>query len=172
MTHYITVKGVLKPVRPNWRTPGGFDTRYVISEIKVIPYTTDKVKTFGKLMRRYCNQAPDVSTRVNRKFKIFQFTRYRKGSKNNDDYLNDFDCSKLFNFTLNELQLIRVERRFYTTVSEKKGGKVSESRTELFLGDVSTDMTLRRQYVPTHYQVPLVRAKVRICRKDTDTVLG
>lgn len=162
VTHYINVKGFVKPVRPNWRTPGGYDTRHFISEIKVIPYTKEKVKTFGKLMRRYCSESTDSSFAINRKFKIYKFTRYRKGSKNNDDYLNDFDCSKLFNFTMNELQLVRVERRFYTTLSEKKGGKVSQSRTELFLGDVSTDMTLRRQYVPTYYQVPLVRAKVRI----------
>lgn len=159
VTHYINVKGSVKPMRESLRTPGGHETRYFISEIKVIPYTEEKVKTFGKLMRRYCKPSKVTSFALNKKFKIFRFTRYRKGSTNNDDFVHDFDCSKLFNFTMNELQLVRVERRKIPAVSAKSR-KEFVSRTELFLGDISTDTNLRRQYVPTHYQVPLARSKV------------
>lgn len=163
VTHYINVKGSVKPVQATWRTPGGYETRYSISEIKVIPYIQEKAKTFGKLMRRYCKQSKVTSISTYRKFKIFQFTKYVKGSENNDDFHDDFDCSKLFNFTMNELQLIRIERRKVSSKSVKVVPTAKGSRTELFLGDISTVMSLRRQYVPTHYQIPLVRSKTNDC---------
>ncbi|KAH3710936.1 hypothetical protein DPMN_070433 [Dreissena polymorpha] len=57
---------------------------------------------------------------------------------------------------MNEIQLIRVERRIEKSIS----GAVTPR--ELHLGDVSTDVTRRRQYVPTHYQAPLVKPWVSI----------
>lgn len=160
VTHYINAKGSVKPSRPSWRTPGAYDTRYTLSEITVIPYTVEKADIFGKLMRRYCKQSGVMSALPYKKFKILHFTKYKKNNPKNDFIESDFDCAKLFNFTMNELQLVRLEKRKVKSIHKSDFNKNSRAKSELLLGDISTRMAYRRQYVPTHYQPPLVKSKV------------
>lgn len=160
VTHYINAKGSVKPSRPSWRTPGAYETRYTLSDITVIPYTVEKAAIFGKLMRRYCKQSDVKAVLAYKKFRILRFTKYSKSNPKNDLIESDFDCAKLFNFTMNELQLVRVEKRKVKSIHKSDFNKKSRAKSELLLGDISTSMTHRRQYVPTHYQSPLVKSKV------------
>lgn len=167
VTHNINAKGSVSTVRPSWRTPGAYDGRFSLTDVSVIPYTHEKAKTFGKFMRRYCKQSHVTSVLPYKKFRILQFTKYGKRNlktEGNDFIENDFDCTKLFNFTMNELQLLRVERRKVKSSRTNDVSKKYRARTELFLGDISTNMRYRRQYVPTHYQTPLLKSKTRDCK--------
>ena len=115
-------------------------------------------------MHRHCKQSKSLTVKPYRKFKIFQFTKYSKNNPEVDD--TDFDCLKIFNFTMNELQLMRVEKRQLSKThmvnnivkSEIKGQ--GQTETELFLGDISTNMKYRQHYRPTYYQTPLKKSKV------------
>lgn len=161
-SHSISAKGSVKVNRPSWRTPGAYETRYTLSDISVIPYSHEKTKQFGKMMIRYCKQSEVTSVLPYKKFPIFQFTKYSKNNVNNDFIERDFDCAKIFNFTMNELQLVRIERRKLNSGHKSDITRKTRAKTELFLGDISTNMKYRRQYVPTHYQTPLVKSKVGI----------
>ena len=115
-------------------------------------------------MHRHCKQSKSLTVKPYRKFKIFQFTKY---SKNNPEVADsDFDCLKIFNFTMNELQLIRVEKRHLAktrmanNILENDFKGQGQTETELFLGDVSTNMKYRQHYRPTYYQTPLKKSKV------------
>lgn len=159
-THYILAKGSVKPSRPSWRTPGGYESRHSVSEISIIPYSHTTAKHFGKLMRRYCKQTKLKEVVPLKKFRVYKFTKYSKGLNYIDVSDDDFDCSKLFNFTMNELQMIRVEKRRIKLRGKNDYSSPRHGRTELYLGDISTNMKFRRQYVPTHYQTPLLKSKV------------
>lgn len=163
VTHYIIARGTLKTSRPSWRTPGSFETRYSLSEVSVIPYKSYIASAFGKNMRRYCEEAGVTDVSLNKKFRIFQFTKYSKNNDNNNFLENDLDCTKLFNFTLNELQLVRIEKRKVKPIQASEMPRIPRTRVELFLGDISTNMEYRRQYVPTHYQAPLMKARTKDC---------
>ncbi|WAR12345.1 APCD1-like protein [Mya arenaria] len=158
VTHYVSARGKVKPLGESWRTPGGVQSKYSLSEVKVIPYSEKKAHTFGKLVRRFCPDAKVKTVSPYRKFSIFKFP-LRSKRKSTFENLEDFDCTKLFNFTMNELQLLRVERKQLKSIMTKS----SEKRLELHLGDVSTEMTYRWQHVPTYYQIPLVKAKTPGC---------
>ena len=163
-THSITAKGSFRPMRNSWRTPGAYEANYRLSQVIVIPYTSDKANYFRKVVHRHCKPIKGVSIKPFRKFKIFQFTKYSKENKYVDE--SDFDCSNIFNFTMNELQLVRVERRHLSKFDRTNDVIQSQARsrveTELLLGDVSTNMKYRQQYRPTYYQVPLKKSKVGI----------
>ena len=163
-THSITAKGSFRPTRNSWRTPGAYEAKYRLSHVVVIPYTSERATYFEKIKRRYCKKAKDTTVKVFRKFKIFQFTKYSK--ENKDVEKSDFDCSKIFNFTMNELQLVRVERRHLSKYDRTNDVLQSQIRspveTELLLGDVSTNVKYRQQYRPNYYQVPLKKSKVWI----------
>ena len=156
VTHYVNVRGIVKLKSRSWRTPGGIQARYTMSEVNVIPFTNEKSEQFSKLMKHHCPDAKVKHVSKNRKFSVFKYplrTKYNDFEKS-----EDFDCTKLFNITMNELQLIRVERR---KLKSRQTGSVVKLN-ELYLGDVSTDMTSRTQYVPTYYQAALVKAKVNL----------
>ena len=161
-THSITAKGSFRPTRNSWRTPGAYEAKYRLSHVVVIPYTNERATYFEKIKRRYCKKAKDTTVKVFRKFKIFQFTKYSKENKDVEE--SDFDCSKIFNFTMNELQLVRVERRHLSKYDRTNDVIQSQLRsrveTELLLGDVSTNVKYRQQYRPNYYQVPLKKSKV------------
>jgi hypothetical protein len=152
----------VKITRPSWRTPGAYETRYTLSDISVIPYSQENAELFEKLMVRYCKQSEVTFVLPYKKFPIFQFTKYSKNNINNDFIERDFDCAKIFNFTMNELQLVRVEKRKINSGHKSDITSKTRAKSELFLGDISTNMKYRRQYVPTHYQTPLVKSKVGI----------
>ncbi|XP_053402376.1 protein APCDD1-like [Mercenaria mercenaria] len=162
-THFISAKGSVKISRPSWRTPGAHETRYTLSDISVIPYTQEKAELFGKLMVRYCKRSEVTYVLPYKKFPIFQFTKYSKNNDKNDFIESDFDCAKIFNFTMNELQLVRMEKRKLKSARYGDVSRKTRARSELFLGDISTNMKYRRQYVPTHYQTPLVKSKTQGC---------
>ncbi|KAL4234211.1 hypothetical protein ACF0H5_005864 [Mactra antiquata] len=162
-THYILAKGSVKPSRPSWLTPGGYETRHSVTEISIIPYNEETSKRFGKLMRRYCRQSRIEEIVPYKKFRVLKFTKYSKNDYDNDVIEDDFDCSKLFNFTMNELQLVRVEKRRTKNSRQSDQSSRGRARMELLLGDVSTNMKYRRQYVPTHYQTPLLKSKTSGC---------
>lgn len=165
VTHSFTAKGSFRPMRNSWRTPGAYEAKYRSTQVVAIPYTIDQAKFFEKIMHRYCKPVKGISVKAFRKFKIFQFTKYSKDKREVDD--SDFDCSKVFNFTMNELQLVRVERRhsnkLYRTNDVIQNQVRGRTETELLLGDISTNIKYRQQYRPTHYQVPLKKSKTVGC---------
>lgn len=165
VTHSFTAKGSFRPMRTSWRTPGAHEAKYRLTQVIAIPYTKDKANYFEKVVHRYCKPEKGVSIKEFRKFKIFQFTKYSKDTREVDE--SDFDCSKVFNFTMNELQLVRVERRYLNKFDRTNDVIQSQVRgrveTELLLGDISTNIRYRQQYRPTHYQVPLKKSKTASC---------
>lgn len=167
ITHSYTAKGTVRPARISWRTPGAYEAKYRLSQVVAISYTKDQAKVFEKIVHRYCKLSKTLTIKPYRKFKIFQFTKYSKYNPEVDD--SDFDCLKIFNFTMNELQLMRVEKRHLSkthlvknTVNSKVKSQ-GQIETELFLGDVSTNMKYRQHYRPTYYQTPLKKSKTKDC---------
>lgn len=66
---------------------------------------------------------------------------------------SDRDCTHGLDFSMQELQLLRMERRFEPSAPERQA-------EELFVGDVHTERTQRRNHRPTGYQPPLQNVKV------------
>lgn len=84
---------------------------------------------------------------------------------------DDFDCTLPLNFTLNELQIVRVEKRVQhashptSRLVESETGKTSPGPhmrvvRELLLGDVHTDLAERQRHRPTSFQEPLKEVEV------------
>ena len=87
-------------------------------------------------------------------------------SSSTSHYLPPQDCTDALNFSLHELQVMRVEHRgvsFDTesTSSHSSSSSSSSSSPVLLLGNVHTDPRRRLRHRPNAYQPPLITFQVK-----------
>ncbi|KAL3859598.1 hypothetical protein ACJMK2_009812, partial [Sinanodonta woodiana] len=164
----ILAKGSYHLQQESWRVPGGLEARHRVSEVYVIPYHQHVAEQFYRLLKRFCPALKPKLTAIKplKKVKILQFPRYNKLLQSRRKHLmQDFDCSGLFNFTMNELQLVRLEINDKARASLERNNTMDLKRDqhyhrELFLGDLHTKTKSRQSHRPTSYQTSLLDAKV------------
>lgn len=150
------------------------DASYRVDDVHLVPYTQEAADRLLGHLGRHCNVFASTTFKPFHKYPIIKnfwdkFPGSVDGSKT-----NDFDCSSPLNYTLNELQLVRLETRVHhrsqstnqiTDTNSGNAGSGAGPRSgvvrELLLGDVHTDMSERQRHRPTSFQEPLRDAQVR-----------
>nr|KAG5693103.1 hypothetical protein BaRGS_014053 [Batillaria attramentaria] len=158
--------------------------RYHLNTVHVVPYTKPAADWLLTLLKSACAQFAALTLKPFNKYLILndpwkRDSRRDDGDKSSEDdedgRLEDFDCSLPLNFTLNELQLVRVETRVHhaghstNRITEGSAGNTGQGRArrhtvrELLLGDVHTELSERQRHRPTSFQESLRDAQRSLC---------
>lgn len=146
----------------SWVVAGGTIAFYELMRMQVIPYTQDVASRMKRLLQNNCPEVTSFNTSSNwqpyQKYQIVHKTNYYDDDDGYDHMSYDEDCSEIFNVTLSELQLLRMEVRHHN-LHPIHGTSTSK---ELLLGDIDTSLPTRHHHKPSSYQTPLKYEKVRI----------
>ncbi|XP_014670877.1 PREDICTED: protein APCDD1-like [Priapulus caudatus] len=152
-SYVIISKGEYSFAQASWIVPGGTEVDYILQQVFIMGYTDKSAELLYRNINRTCAGIGKTKWLPGHLYEIFTFMEVPRQRGNNVDLMFlDKDCTTAINFALHELQLMRVEE--WTS----RDSKVL-TRKELFLGDVHTDMGLRKSYRPTGYQVSLRSAE-------------
>ena len=146
--------------------PGAMDARYRLDTVHLVPYTQDSADWLLGQLRHFCKVFATTTLKPFHKYPLIKNYWDEKDDSAEKSETNDFDCSLPLNYTLNELQLVRLETRVHhrghstnqiTDTNTGNTGHGARSRVvrELLLGDVHTDMSQRQRHRPTSFQEPL-----------------
>ena len=175
----------------SWVIPGAMDARYRLDTAHLVPYTQASAdRLSGQLRGSSCAAAFTAAATAPLK----PFHKHplisnvwdprpepeaARDAEGGSAETRDFDCSLPLNYTLNELQLVRLETRVHhrglstnqiavaaaAAAAEAAGGvanagnagRGARSRVvrELLLGDVHTELAHRQRHRPTSFQEPL-----------------
>lgn len=152
-THTVLAKGTFHVNGPSWIVPGGTELDYHLGEVSVVPHTKKAAWTLSQKVNKTC---PNWVTKPWMPSQRFILLKYVEGANNVIDdvpddihVLVDKDCTHALDWSMNELQLARVEQRNH------------RHHSMLYLGDVHTDPNLRHAYRPSSYQDALYSPRVR-----------
>lgn len=165
-------------VQESWVIPGTMEGRYQLDMVLVVAYSTEAADSLMRQLKPTCGRHfANVTFEPFRKYVILNDPPSDVGDGSekktgvDSDLQQEFDCSLPLNFSLNELQLLRVESRVHHSSppighsrekdvhahAQMKGARVVR---ELLLGDVHTELTERQWHRPTSFQEPLTYAEV------------
>lgn len=134
----LLIKGSLHPRQASWLVRGGTESDYQLSQVSLVSHSLPVAKELQVKLEMTCGMMEHLEPE--RSYELWV-----EGS--------DRDCAHGLDFTMQELQLLRMERRFRPSEPERQA-------EELFVGDVHTERTQRRNHRPTGYQLPLQNVKV------------
>ncbi|KAJ8303546.1 hypothetical protein KUTeg_019942 [Tegillarca granosa] len=157
----VVSEGTYKLLQASWVVPGGMEAKYHLRNVTVIPYNKNVIDLFKKQKPYNCKELSGMNWQLYKGHQILNFPSYNR-YKRLKKISRDFDCTRSFNFTLHELQLIRLEIRHYKKINRKihkhysfLNRKSTRKVKELYLGDIHTETRRRHTYRPTSYQEPL-----------------
>lgn len=146
--YVIMAKGRLKAQRWSMLVQGGTDTRYHLNNVRVLPYSSDAA---WDLRRRAIQSCPYLGKLHWKPFHQYGILKTASHAIK--------DCTDRFGWTMNEFQLLKLERR---TIF--RGYRIMET-SELFTGAIHLDNTVRKHfYRPTDYQPALKKAEDPLCK--------
>ncbi|CAD5120532.1 DgyrCDS9097 [Dimorphilus gyrociliatus] len=130
--------------------PGAYRATYENYQVSITPFTNDVALKLYQLANDTCEEKKWLAWKAGQTIEI-------QGNMKYHDRDVDFDCLHSFDFTLNELQLVRVEE-------EKQRHRLTR---RLLLGDVHTERKNRITHKPNSFQTALISAdtpKCSICK--------
>ncbi|CAI9737514.1 Hypothetical predicted protein [Octopus vulgaris] len=146
--YVIVANGRIKAQRWSLLTQGGVESRYHLHSVSVLPYSSSAAWSLKHRSFRAC---PHLSKSHWKPFYQYNLMKLLEHSI--------LDCTDKFSWTLNEFQLLKLEKRIVY-----KGFKLFTDE-ELFTGDIHLDNTVRKHfYRPTDYQTALKKPSDRTCK--------
>ncbi|ROL45412.1 Protein APCDD1 [Anabarilius grahami] len=133
-SYSLLIRGSVRPQQASWVVRGGTVSEYQLSSVQLLchgPATAD----VQRRLESSCDLRQPLRPGLT-------YELWAEGR----------DCTRGLDFSMQELQLMRLERRDHH-------GDPSRQAEELFLGDVHTERAQRRLHQPSGYQTPLQSAK-------------
>ncbi|XP_076449502.1 protein APCDD1-like [Babylonia areolata] len=179
----IVANGIHRLLQESWVIPGVLEATYRLEKAYLVPYRQDIADHLFRHLKDSCGDVLPASPPTLTPFHKYPILSLPRTSgrnhpppprPNSRQLREDFDCTQPLNFTLNELQLVRLETRVHHgTVSANGmaarnsgnawGGARRRVVRELLLGDVHTEPAQRQSHRPTSFQEPLRDAEMSLC---------
>nr|XP_037284052.1 protein APCDD1-like [Rhipicephalus microplus] len=137
----------------SWVVPGATEAEASLSHLNVIAYTAEVAERLSRAVNRSCPGEIKRPWETYLKYRLVSFVEGRIADK---PLVEDFVCTGGLQFTLNELQLIRIVHQGPLPNRRQSDAPAAE----LYLGDIHSDVRKRLSYRPTSYQPPLLEASV------------
>ncbi|KAK3513247.1 hypothetical protein QTP70_009711 [Hemibagrus guttatus] len=138
-TYTLVIQGRVHMRQASWVIRGGTEADYHIHRIQVVCHSSGMAKELSRRMAQSCEETKSASLEPNKSYELCS----EEGSCN---------CTRDMNFTMHELQLLRVEKQYVNRNME-------QPVEELFLGDLDTEPHRRMSHRPSSYQPPLQNVK-------------
>ncbi|XP_021324064.2 protein APCDD1-like [Danio rerio] len=133
-THTLLVRGRLRLRQASWIVRGGTEADYQIQSTRVVFHSESAAAALGLQLERGCRSI-SRSWRLNMSYELWSEEK-------------DSECTAQINFSMHELQLLRLEKQHLEPALE-----------ELYLGDIHTQAEHRLTYRPSSYQPALHNAR-------------
>ncbi|XP_055353532.1 protein APCDD1-like [Paramacrobiotus metropolitanus] len=137
--HSLTIRGQLNEMKKSWLLPGAIDMDYTLTQVTVMPYSAEHAERLQAAVLHVCPLARFSAQpwTAYEAYEVLHFDAHpTPPPTSHPDGAGvtridvEFDCLEALNFTLDELQLVRLQRRRWVTV-----GGASVSRKELLTGE-------------------------------------
>lgn len=150
-TYTLLARGKLYLRQASWVVRGGTEADYQLHSVQVVFHSPEAAMDLSQWLKPSCGPP---SLGGGGKWEPWEpHVSYDLWSEEEQGR----DCAHRLGFTMNELQLVRVEQRRH------HGVRVPDDHTEeLFLGDIHTERAQRTHHKPSSYQPPLQNTKVRV----------
>lgn len=136
-SYSLLIRGSVRPLQASWVVRGGAVSEYQLSSVQLLCHGPATAADVQRRLEPSCDLRQPLRPGLT-------YELWAEGR----------DCTRGLDFSMQELQLMRLERRDHH-------GDPSRQAEELFLGDVHTERAQRRLHQPSGYQTPLQSAKVR-----------
>ncbi|XP_016083697.2 protein APCDD1-like [Ornithorhynchus anatinus] len=145
-SHSLVIKGKLRLRQASWITQGATEADYHLHKVGIVFHSQSAMREVAARINETSSSGCSRSLPPGKTWApgtVYELLSAKA----------ERDCTAALGFTMHELSLIRVEKRYQ--LNQPQGSRVVE---ELYLGDVHTEWSERLRYRPTGYQRPLQSA--------------
>ncbi|XP_016333781.1 protein APCDD1-like [Sinocyclocheilus anshuiensis] len=135
-SYTLLIRGRLRLRQASWIVRGGTEADYQIHGTRLVCHSASVARELAQRLKHSCRDLgswlPNVSYEL----------------------WSDCDCGCALNFSMHELQLLRLEKQYLHH-------SLDQPLEELYLGDIHTEAAQRMLYRPSSYQPALQNTQVR-----------